>query len=1103
MDTSNKKSNKTSNKKYTLKKQKGGWYENNFNNFREKAISENDKLKQTDEWWDDLKEELNLYANEMSGDFMAEPRFANMNMDQVQNKLDLINLLGVDIGIHYATMILDLDIQNNQVIELLNARTIFLKEIVNIDFVEFIQVLIDFIKSSVEYGKLNDISNYRQQDGFTTTLGIRRLSKRIKDNRHNWSSHYDLYTNSLMDSVKILEFFLLKAYTGEYGELQNRDMICSDYFFDSIQNESDIIDWVEDYDYINGNIKWKEDNMSKIHDEYDNYTEVTNYTGKGEYHPDIIKLRDYQYTLEKMGTDIQNEKNKVISPPLALEFDPNIYPELYSKKRVKEIWNTSIHDILNGISNTRKRYYLHFKEQWKKKLKELKELHRFILYSMLINRNDYDFFGDDKIARNDFDKDIRKTYEQFQVKLVIFYKKLLQIWLDPFDSVEEYMNEINDDKYKNLKTIDFRFMDLIKCIELQINQITKSVHPRNRLDDQDSDDSDDSDDYNKFPTTRHAHLYDPHLRIDADEDSDDEFERIGHELIDHAKKDWDLYDYTDALGSINSEIHKETDNSIPNDLLENIGRIVDMDSDWSDSSFDNIIIEVYKKDSIINESNIITKNIYIYRIAISGKLVDDLSEAELNDENNYLFNRNDESAKRNYKGWVETIDVETNDTRLYNIRHNDKYNINDRVFFTFFAKYKKITDIEAGNTHMRRKLIVETGHIDDIPRTITKVGTDGKHYPARTMVKIRYINSDMVKKFGDFDVNEINLFKIGAIANIKAIITKKYLEYEERGEYLSETFNKFKDKNHDGYATYHLEYSKNKRGNPNLINLLEERGIGGQEFFYDSVEDMSGYAPIKKVNMKELRNLKGIGLDLEKYEKNLFPERIDFLDTIIEDDKELKSEKQPFEAWEERPDGWSSDDELAEEEFDLGMRNKHIKEIVDAKRRGKSRTLQRDWYIKHQLKNVGDDTLEDGPALQTEPMQNILRKSLQKNYGIRSFGQTPMQRINLGQQLRERNSDEGRELASRIDRMERSRNIRSSQNAERLDEELLQQSRLIHDRTPVQVMDLENRLRYRQNRSIGVGDNISRNIDRERRIRDESTRRERELFELENSDIES
>ena len=42
----------------------GGWYENTFNNFKKKAIEENDLLKQTTEWWDELKEELNFYATE-------------------------------------------------------------------------------------------------------------------------------------------------------------------------------------------------------------------------------------------------------------------------------------------------------------------------------------------------------------------------------------------------------------------------------------------------------------------------------------------------------------------------------------------------------------------------------------------------------------------------------------------------------------------------------------------------------------------------------------------------------------------------------------------------------------------------------------------------------------------------------------------------------------------------------------------------------------------------------------------------------------------------------------------------------------------------------
>ena len=868
MDTSSEKLGK-----YTLKKQRGGWYENTFNSFQEKAISENDKLKQTDKWWNDLKEELNFFANEMSDNFMAEPRFANMNMNQVQNKLDLINILGLHIAQHYATIILrpgpyNNNTRNNNIIEDLNKNSISLNDIVNIDFVEFIQVLIDFIKSSEYYGELNVISNYRQQDDFTT-LGIRRLAKRIKDNI-GWSTHYDLYTKSLMDSVKLLEIFLWNAYTGKYGELQNRDMVCDDYFFDSIENEEDIIDWVEEYDNNKLIIKKKEDEWADVYDKYNTYTGIGDeeISKKGDDYFNTIK--DYQHTLEKMRIDIQKLKDEVRSVPLALEFDPNIYPELYDKETIKDIWNLSIYDVLNDIlntRNTRNTYYLNYKENWKKKLKELKELHRFLAYSMLINRNDYDFFGDDKILINNFDKNIYKTYEQFQVKLVVFYKKLLSSWLGPFDSVEEYMNDIENDEYKNRNKLDFRFMDLIKCIELQINKITKYLHPRNRPD-LDSDDSDD----NKYVLTRHVHLYDPSLNIDVDEDSDDEFERIGNELLDHSKK-MTSYDY-------------------------------------------------------------------------------------------------------------ETL-----------------------------------------------------------------------------------------------------------------------WEYEERDDYLRKTFDEFKDQNQWGYPTYHLEYSKNKRGNPNLINLLEKRGLAdrgqGHKYLYNSVEEMSDGIK-SKVNMKELRNLKGVGLDLEKHEKNLFPERIEYLETVIEDDKEIESEKQPrfFEQWEERPDGWSSDDELAEEEFDIDMRKKHIEKIMDAKRKGKSRSLQRDWYKKHQLQNIEDDILEDNPVLQTESMERILRKSLQQKYGIRSFRQTPMQRINLSQQLRERGSDEGRELVSRIDAMERSRNIRSRQRADALDEELLQQSRLIDGRTPVQVMDLENLLRYRQNRR-GVSENIIRNIDRERRIRDESTRRDRELFEQE------
>ena len=49
--------------------------------------------------------------------------------------------------------------------------------------------------------------------------------------------HYGVYKEAVLDSVKLLDVFLLKAYTGEYGELQARSIVCKDFFFDIIISE--------------------------------------------------------------------------------------------------------------------------------------------------------------------------------------------------------------------------------------------------------------------------------------------------------------------------------------------------------------------------------------------------------------------------------------------------------------------------------------------------------------------------------------------------------------------------------------------------------------------------------------------------------------------------------------------------------------------------------------------------------------------------------------------------------------------------------------------------------------------------------------------------
>ena len=139
--------------------QKGGWYENTFNNFKEDAIQENDVLKQTSEWWNELKEELNFYATEMSYEFMQQPRFQNMPMDVVQEELDILNLLVLDLALEFSKIYNqhghNAYVPSHKFIETFNKRSLQLKKINNIDFVEFIQILLRHVKSTKYYGEIN------------------------------------------------------------------------------------------------------------------------------------------------------------------------------------------------------------------------------------------------------------------------------------------------------------------------------------------------------------------------------------------------------------------------------------------------------------------------------------------------------------------------------------------------------------------------------------------------------------------------------------------------------------------------------------------------------------------------------------------------------------------------------------------------------------------------------------------------------------------------------------------------------------------------------------------------------------------------------------
>ena len=179
--------------------------------------------------------------------------------------------------------------------------------------------MIEFIKSSEYYGELNEVK-YIDPDGLIIDdrdiefiesgkwikdeYGVEKLSRRILSNISRWGNHYELYKNGLMDCVKLLEIFLLKSYIGEYGELQARDIVCKDYFLDTIESRGDTIKIVLYGESNDDKIKELHIKYDKIFAEYDKYTDETDFQGLSETDPIIIKLRKYQTDLELIVSEL-------------------------------------------------------------------------------------------------------------------------------------------------------------------------------------------------------------------------------------------------------------------------------------------------------------------------------------------------------------------------------------------------------------------------------------------------------------------------------------------------------------------------------------------------------------------------------------------------------------------------------------------------------------------------------------------------------------------------------------------------------------------------------------------------------------------------------
>ena len=365
-----------------------------------------------------------------------------------------------------------------------------------------------------------------------------------------------------------------------------------------------------------------------------------------------------------------------------------------------------------------------------------------------------------------------------------------------------------------------------------------------------------------------------------------------------------------------------------------------------------------------------------------------------------------------------------------------------------------------------------------------------------THLKVEMADSDYQHLLPIDDKKNVNLTKFGAIQNAIDRFMKEYGESEDRDFYLSRTFKEFKLLNEQGEPTYHLEYSKNRRGNPLLDTALKERGFDGMNYVKDSVEKMIDYNPDKKIEIKELETLRGTDTNI-KYHKNLFPERIGYLEAIMEDDKEFETPVMPKKRWE--PDN----DEGVEEEFDGVSRQRRLEDILQRQRHGTSRPLQRDWYRQQRVnqkitgkpniedeystfQEVPDYLVEDNPIFKQDTVNRFIKRTLKNRYDVRSRSNLPARRMGISQGLSEsfqQRRPTASEIADQTDRRIEQRTLRSRYRARELDDELLRRSRLIDGRTPVQVMDLQNRINYRRNVPRTQSENVVRRIDRERQRR--------------------
>ena len=266
---------------------KGGMVNtDSFENFKKDVLNHNDNLKrqerQMNAWWNNLKQMLET---------VAEYQIFN-EVDTNTYTVDLVNVLGIIIAKKYLTLQMelfqaeeDLEIpryiyqdQRYDFIYKLNENTINLPVKLNQEYVEFIQILINHIKSTEYYAELNVYN--------AIELGIDTLqtNQQIEDHILNLGDgHLDMiYKHYFRNVVKILSNFVNLSYLKRYGNVAYSQFDCSLLWFNHKEDEEQLKEFKKLWDIDPDkalrstilNEAWQPPNSKVIKDREDILTEL-------------------------------------------------------------------------------------------------------------------------------------------------------------------------------------------------------------------------------------------------------------------------------------------------------------------------------------------------------------------------------------------------------------------------------------------------------------------------------------------------------------------------------------------------------------------------------------------------------------------------------------------------------------------------------------------------------------------------------------------------------------------------------------------------------------------------------------------------------------